>query len=132
MMTKDCKFHDPWDSCSCAKVWPYKLCSENNFFLWKSSLLPGTDQKNWGHSYDVQGRVNQNCKFHDPQGRDSCVMAWPKKSYSENALFLLKFSLHSGIDQTNWEYRNDDQGRVYQNCKIELPLEQDFFSFCLH
>ena len=33
-----CKFHDPWGRGSCAKVWPYRLCSEN------TSLLPSTDQ----------------------------------------------------------------------------------------
>ena len=30
-------------------------------------------------------------------------------------------SLLPGIDQTNYVYRNDDQGRVYQNCKLEPP-----------
>ena len=40
--------------------------------------------------------VYQNCKFHEPWGRGSCARAWLYKSYSENALFLLKsFSLLS-------------------------------------
>ena len=26
-----------------------------------------------------------------------------------------------GLDQTNYVYRNDDQGRVYQNCKCHDP-----------
>ena len=30
----------------------------------------------------------KNCKFHDPQGRDTCARAWPNKSYCENTLFL--------------------------------------------
>ena len=40
------------------------------------------------YSYDDQGRVYQNCKFHDPRGRGYCARAWPYESYSENALFL--------------------------------------------
>ena len=40
----------------------------------------------------------------------------------KNALFLEESSsLQSDIDQTNWEYSNDDQGRVYQNCKSNYP-----------
>ena len=50
--------------------------------------LPGIDQTNQVYSNDDQGRVYQNCKFHDPWGRGSCAGAWPYKSYSENALFL--------------------------------------------
>ena len=38
---------------------------------------------------DVQGRVYQNCKFHDPWGRGSCARAWPYQSYRENALSSL-------------------------------------------
>ena len=38
--------------------------------------------------------------------------AWPKKSYCENALFFKKSSsLHPIMDQTNYVYSNDDQGR---------------------
>ena len=37
---------------------------------------------------DVQGKVYQNCKFHDPRDRGSCARACPLKLYSENALFL--------------------------------------------
>ena len=33
------------------------------FFKKNSSLLPGTDQTNLGYSNDVQGRVQQNCKY---------------------------------------------------------------------
>ena len=108
---------------SCARVWPYKSYSENALFLEKSSsLFPGKDQTNQVCSSDDQGRVYQNCKFHDPSGRGSCARVWPYKSYSETALFLLKSSsLFSGIDQTNQVYSNDDQGRVYQNCKFHDP-----------
>ena len=31
------------------------------------------------------------------------------------------FSLYTGIDQTNWEYSNDEQRRVNQNCKLHEP-----------
>ena len=48
--------------------------------------------------------------------RASCA----RSPYCENALFLLESSLHTGIDQTNWVY-SDDQGRVYQNCKLNYP-----------
>ena len=63
------------------------------------------------------------CKFHDPWGRGSCARVWPYKSYSENALFLLKSSsLLPGIGQTNQVCSNDDQGEIYQNCKFHDPL----------
>ena len=58
----------------------------------------------------------KNCKFHDSQSMDSCARTWSNESYSENALFLQESSsLHSGIDQTNGELRNYDQGRDYLN-----------------
>ena len=73
------------------------------FFKKISSLLPCMDKKNKIYSNDDQGRVFQNCKFHDPGGRGSCVRVWSYKSYSKkNALILLKSSsLLPGIDQTN-------------------------------
>ena len=47
--------------------------------------------------------VYQNCKFHDPRGRDSCEGDWPYKSYCDNALFLKKsFFLLPEIKQTNY------------------------------
>ena len=52
------------------------------------SLLPGIDQTNQVCSNDDQGRVYQNCKFHDPRGRGSYARACPYMSYSETALFL--------------------------------------------
>ena len=70
-----------------------------------------------------RGRVYQNCKFHDPRGRGSCSRVWQYtcKSYSENALFLLKSSsLLPGIDQTNYVYSIDDQGRVYPGAGVLL------------
>ena len=39
------------------------------FFTKPSSLLPGIDQTNQICNNDDQGRVNQNCKFHDPPGQ---------------------------------------------------------------
>ena len=59
-----------------------------HIFFEKCSLLRGKDQTNYVYSNDVQGRVYQNYKFHDPRGRGSCARALPCKSYSENALFL--------------------------------------------
>ena len=55
-------------------------------------------------------------------------------------------SLFPGIDQTNYVYSNDDQGRVYQNCRfmtsragIPVPghghmvkMQYFFSSFCPH
>ena len=29
------------------------------------------------YSNDELRRVYQNCKFHDPQGKDSCARKWP-------------------------------------------------------
>ena len=66
---------------SCAWAWP---CSENAiFFLFLSTLGHGSDKV---YSNDDQGRVYQNCKFHDPRCRGSCAGAWP---YSENIIFLV-------------------------------------------
>ena len=52
----------------------------------------------------------------------SCARVRPYTSYSENALFLWKSSpLLPGIDQTKQVCSNNDQGRVYQNCKFHYP-----------
>ena len=48
-----------------------------HYSLKKSSLLPDIDQTNYVYSNDDQGRVYQNCNFHDPQGRCSCAREWP-------------------------------------------------------
>ena len=84
--TRNCKSHDPpTQRGGNLGVKSVKLM----YFLKKSSsLLPGIDQTNQVCSNDDQGRVYQNCKFHDPRGRGSCARAWPYKSYSENELFL--------------------------------------------
>ena len=74
------------------------------------------------YSNDDTGSVFQNCKFHDPRGRGFCARAWTYKSYSENALLFFKSSsLSPGIYQTNQVCSNDDQGRIYQNCKFHDP-----------
>ena len=50
------------------------------------------------------------------------VLVLGRGDISENALFLKKSSsLLPGIDQTNYVYSIDDQGRVYQNCKFQYP-----------
>ena len=41
------------------------------YFFFSSSLHLGMDQTNSVYSNNEQGRVYQNCKFHDPRGRDS-------------------------------------------------------------
>ena len=49
--------------------------------------------------------------FMTPGAGVQFARAWPFKSYSDNALFLFKTpSLLPGINQTNYVYRNDDQG----------------------
>ena len=59
------------------------------FFKNLSSLLPVIDQRNYVYSIDDQGRVYQNCKFHDPRGWGSDVRAWPYKSLKDfDAAFL--------------------------------------------
>ena len=40
--------------------------------------------------------------------------------------FFKNFSLLLGIDQINWWYRNDDQQRIYQNCKFHDPQNRGF------
>ena len=42
----------------------------------------------------------QDLKFYDLRGRGSCAMARPYKSFSKNASFPGKPSLHSGKDPT--------------------------------
>ena len=56
------------------------LVKMHYFFKNLSSLLPVIDQTNYVYSIDDQGRVYQNCKFHDPRGWGSDVRAWPYKS----------------------------------------------------
>ena len=72
---------------SCSNI----KCSQHRVFLGHLShsgdLLLWVDQTNLVCSNDDQGRVYQNCKFHDPWGRGSCARAWSYKSYSETALF---------------------------------------------
>ena len=53
-------------------------------------------------SNDDQGRVDQNCKFHDPRDRGSCARVWPYKSCGEN--FFKNLLLYSGayIRQTKY------------------------------
>ena len=76
----------------------------------------GSDQGNIYSSNDDQGRVYQNGQFHE---RGSCAGAWLHKSYSVNALFLVKSSsVLLSIDQTNRVYSKDNSGRVYQNGKF--------------
>ena len=63
-------------------------------------------------------------------GRGSCDRAWPYKSYSKSALFLYKifFSILQGSDKKT----NDDQGRVYQNCKFHIRhYSENVLSSCL-
>ena len=37
----------------------------------------------------------------------------------------------AGINQKNYVYSNDDQGRAYQNCKFHvLVLGHDYMSYC--
>ena len=67
-----------------AEVW----CKKSKIYVFvkkNSSLLFCMVQTNYVNSNDNKGRVNQNCKFHDPRGKGS----WPCKGCSENA-FLLK------------------------------------------
>ena len=92
------------------------------------NLLRGIDQTNQVCSKrTIKERVYQNCKFHDPQGRDSCAGAWPYQSYSENVLFLFKnFSLLPGIYQTYQVCSIDAQGRLYQNYKFQDPWRRGF------
>ena len=52
--------------------------------------------------YDVQGRLHQTFKFHNPQGRDSCdIGRGHLLDIVKRIISLRIFSLHSGIDQTN-------------------------------
>ena len=105
-----------------ARVWSYryKLYSGNKLFLWKSSsLLPNTDQTNGGYRMISKEGTTKIVNFITLRtgnlvlGRGS-ISDIVKVHY----FFQNLFSLHSGIDQIKWEYRNDDQGRVYKNCKL--------------
>ena len=113
---QNCKFHEHFGRASVlghghiSHIWKCIISLRTFFFFLSLHLV--TD------SYNNQGRVHQNCKFHDPWDRGSCVGAC---SYSENAIFLLQETsscLHWGMGQTNYVYSNDKQGKVYQNCKL--------------
>ena len=70
-------------------------------------------QSYWIYKIYDQGRIYENCKFHDAQGKDSFATAWLYESYIENALFLLKsFFLFPGIDHTPWINSNEEKRRV--------------------
>ena len=57
----------------------------------------------------------------------SCARAWLYKSSSENALFLLKkYLLYS---PRHLVYSNDEQGRVYQNCKFQKSHYGEYVLF---
>ena len=56
-------------------------------FLKKNFSTPRHGSDKLSDSNDDQGRVDQNCSFHDPRGGGS-ARAWPYKPYGENALFL--------------------------------------------
>ena len=60
------------------------------FFKNLSSLLPVIDQTNYVYSIDDQGRVYQNCEFHDPWGWGSDVRAL--KDYDAAFLYHRGFS----------------------------------------
>ena len=72
-----------------------------------------------------QRSICHNCKIHEYLDGNSYAKVWPCKSYSENALLILKASLFQGINQTNWGYSNDDQGKVYQNFKLHYSQDRD-------
>ena len=59
---------------------------------------------------DDQGRVYQNCKFHEPRFRGSCVLV-----YKYN-ISLILFSLIPGIDQTKWVYNSADHSLGHTSC----------------
>ena len=81
---------------------PLLILCKIDVFLKKIFSTPRHGPYKLMYSNDDQGRVYQNCTFHDPRGRGSCAGAWSYKSYNKNALFLLKsFSLLKGIEQTN-------------------------------
>ena len=78
---QNCKFHDPWGRG--AEAWPYKsyTCT---YIYWKCIISLNIFFSTPRHrsykplcSTDDQGKVYQNCKFHDPWGRGSCERAWP-------------------------------------------------------
>ena len=54
------------------------------------------------YSNDSQGRVYQNCNFHDPRGRGFCARVWLYKSVVKMHYFFKNLSpLLPGIEQTN-------------------------------
>ena len=53
-----------------------RIVKMHYFFKNLSSLLPVIDQTNYAYSIDNQGRVYQNCKFHDPRDWGSDVLLY--------------------------------------------------------
>ena len=68
---------------------------------------------NYVQCYDDWGKVYQNCKFHDPWGRDSCAGVW---SISEHEIFFSLSTLGHGSDKLN--IKQKDPGKVCQDCKF--------------
>ena len=90
-------------------------------YFFKNSLLPSTDQSNWGYSNDVWGRVNQNYKFHEPEGMDSCAGAW---SFSERATLLLFILSILGHESDKLSIKQWEQGNTQVPVKALGPLVQ--------
>ena len=67
-------FHDPRAGVlvlGCGQILSHIV--KMHYFLKKySSLFPGIDQTNYAYGNDDQGRVYQNCIFHDPWGTFLC------------------------------------------------------------
>ena len=80
---KNCKFHGLGAAVFVLGHGHISYTLKRHYFF-SSSLLPGMDQTNEVYNTDSQGRVNYNCKFHDPRCEAFCVWAWPYQSYSEN------------------------------------------------
>ena len=77
----------------------------------------------------------QNCKYNDPWVRSSCAKVWPHKLYSENKLFVLKYSSPlPDTDQTIGcivmkSKKGPCRPKFYNNCIIFfLPQGRDAYA----
>ena len=97
------------------------------FFLKTSSLLLIIDLTTWIYSND-----NHTTKIVNFMTLKAGVNLLQREQISHivkmHYFFWKSSSLLLSIDQTNWIYSNDDQERVYQNCKFHDPQGKGCFA----
>ena len=117
--TINSKFHIPWGRDSCAWVWHISYIEKIHDFF-KKILLQALIRQTEGKVIMSTERSTNIVNFMTPRA-GILVLGHGQTSHIVNMNYFLSYSLHAGLYQTNSEYSNDDQKRVYPNCKFHDP-----------